>query len=140
MDAVAPLAGQLVQVLTPFLPYLARVGEAVVPQVEQHGWEFAQQLWARLHPRLESKPAAQEAVADVARAPQDEDAQAALRLQLKKLLADDPELQQSLATMLAEGQASGSISVNVSGNRSVGVGRDVRGSTIITGNQNQAGR
>ncbi|HEV7662866.1 MAG TPA: hypothetical protein VGQ62_04970 [Chloroflexota bacterium] len=140
MDAVAPLAGQLVQILTPFLPYLARAGEAVAPQVEAHGWEFAQQVWARLNPSVQGKPAAQEAVADLAAQPADEDAQAALRVQLKKLLAEDAELQHSLSTLLSEAHAAGTVNVDVSGNRSVGVGRDVRGSTIITGDQNQLNR
>jgi hypothetical protein len=141
MDVAAPLAGQLVQMLTPFLPYLARAGEAVAPQLEAHGWEFAQKVWARLGPKVDSKPAAQEAVADLAKEPTDTDAQAALRVQLRKLLAEDDELQRALTALLDENRgAGGTTTVNVSGDRSVGIGRDVRGSTIITGDQNQVGR
>jgi hypothetical protein len=84
------------------------------------------------------RPAAQEAARDLAAAPTDEDAQAALRVQLRKLLADDPALQQELSALLnASGQGTTTTNVNVSGDRSVGVGRDARGGTIITGDQNR---
>ena len=136
MDAVAPLAGQLVQVLTPFLPFLVKAGERIGPQVEQKGMELASTLWTRLSSQLEKRPAAQEAAADLAKAPSDEDAQAALRVQLRKLLAEDPALQKEIEALLKDARDSGSITtVNVSGDRSVGIGRDVSGSTIITGDQ-----
>jgi hypothetical protein len=142
MDVVVPLAGQLVQVLTPFLPYLVKAGESVgaraAEQLQDHGWELASKLWARLGSKVEGRPAAQEAARDLAAAPTDEDAQAALRVQLRKLLADDPALQQELSALLnAAGQGTTTTTVNVSGDRSVGIGRDVRGGTIITGDQNR---
>jgi hypothetical protein len=141
MDAVIPLAGQLVQVLTPFLPYLVKAGEGLgtraAQQAQDAGWDLANKLWGRLGPKLEARPAAQEAAADLAAQPADEDAQAALRIQLRKLLAEEPDLQQELAALLQEAGGAGTTTVTVSGNRAVGIGRDVRGSTIITGDQNQ---
>ena len=142
MDVVVPLAGQLVQVLTPFLPYLVKAGESVgaraAEQLQDQGWDLASKLWARLGSKVEGRPAAQEAARDLAAAPTDEDAQAALRVQLRKLLADDPALQQELSALLnASGQGTTTTNVNVSGDRSVGIGRDVRGGTIITGDQNR---
>jgi hypothetical protein len=144
MDVAAPLAGQLVQTLTPFLPYLVRAGEELgaeaTKELKEHGGEFAQSVWAQLGPKVETRPAAQEAVADVAKQPTDQDAQAALRVQLRKLLADDPELSHALSALLEENRGPGSTTtVNVSGNRAVGIGRDVRDSTIITGDQNRTG-
>ena len=90
------LAQQIVSFLTPFLPYLLKVGEKAAEEAGKKlgadAWERAKALWAKLRPKVEGKPAAQEAAADVAANPQDEDAQAALRHQLKKLLAEDESL------------------------------------------------
>jgi hypothetical protein len=140
MDAVAPLAGQIVQVLTPFLPYLLKVGEGLgtraAQQMEDKGWDLATKLWGRLGARVDARPAAKEAAADLAAEPADEDARGALRVQLRKLLADEPLLQKELEALLKEAQGSGSTTtVTASGDRSVAVGRDVHGSTIITGDQ-----
>jgi hypothetical protein len=141
MDVVVPLAGQLVQVLTPFLPYLVKAGESVgtraAEQLQDQGWELASRLWARLAAKVDGRPAAQEAARDLAATPGDEDAQAALRVQLRKLLAEDPALQQELAALLNDAGHGSTTNVNVSGDRSVGIGRDVRGGTIITGDQNR---
>src|SRR6267143_2543958 len=100
MDAVAPLAGQLVQVLAPFLPYLVKVGEGLgtraAQQVEDTGWDLATKLWGRLGAKVDARPSVKEAAADVAAQPADEDARAALRVQMRKLLADEPLLQREL--------------------------------------------
>lgn len=141
MDAVIPLAGQLVQVLTPFLPYLVKAGEGLgaraAQQVEDTSWDLATKLWGRLESKVEARPAALEAAADLAAQPEDEDARAALRVQLRKLLVDEPDLQHELAALLKEAGASTTITVTASGKGSVATGRDVRGSTIITGDQNR---
>lgn len=137
MDAVAPLAGQVVQILTPFLPYLLKVGEGLgtraAQQMEDTGWDLASKLWGKLGTQVEARPSAKEAAADLAAQPTDEDAQAVLRVQIKKLLADAPHLQQELEALLQEAQGSGSTTVTASGDRSVAIGRNVQGSTIITG-------
>ncbi|MGI9147019.1 MAG: hypothetical protein ACR2IK_10780 [Chloroflexota bacterium] len=139
MDAVVPLAGQIVQILSPFLPYLVKVGEGLGTQAAERvgdkGWELATTLWSRLGTRLEARPSAREAAADVAAQPADEDARAALRVQIRKLLADEPELQHELEAVLKEAQAGSSTSVTASGDRSVAIGHDAQASTIITGDQ-----
>lgn len=141
MDVVTPLAAQLVAVLTPFLPIVLQAGKDVgtraAEQLEDSGWDIAKQIWNRLGASLQGHAAANEAAADVASDPGDEDAQAALRLQLRKLLAEDPSLQKELAEILQNARESGTTitRVSVKGDRSVGIGRDVTGSTIITGDQ-----
>ena len=139
MDAVAPLAGQLVQLLGPFLPYLVKAGEGLgtkaAQQLEDEGWALAQSLWTRLGSKVESRPAAHEAVADLAAQPADPDAQAALRVQLRKLLVEEPELQNELEALLRSAPGSVTTNVTVSGDRSVGIGGNVSGGTIITGDQ-----
>lgn len=134
---VTTLAKDLAGFLTPLLPYLLKAGEKAGEEVgKQFGagtWDRAKALWGKLHPKVEPKPAAQEAVQDAASTPADADAQAAFRLQLKKLLTEDESLAQEIMQLLDEGQPAGA---SASGERSVAVGRDVSGSTIVTGDQN----
>jgi hypothetical protein len=57
-----------------------------------------------VRPNLDAKPAAKEAAEDVARQVSDEDSQAALRSQLRKLLIDDPSLRETIASLVREGE------------------------------------
>lgn len=111
------LAKSLTLVLSPFLPYLVKAGEKTAENIgskfAEGSWERAQKLWAKLQPKLIAKPAAQEAVQDVANAPEDEDAQAALRQQLKKLLSEDAALATELVEIMQSDQPTKG-SVNVS--------------------------
>ena len=93
---IATLAKDVALFLTPFLPYLLKAGEKAAEEAGKKlggdTWDRAKGLWGKLQPKVEAKPAAQEAVADAAAEPKNEDAQAALRQQLRKLLAEDDEL------------------------------------------------
>ncbi len=104
---VQTLAKKAAAFLAPFLPYLVMAGgEAAKEAGKKFGeaaWEQAKALWGKLRPKVEAKPAAQEAVQDIAAAPDDPDAQAALRLQLKKLLAEDETLAAEVARLVQEG-------------------------------------
>jgi hypothetical protein len=108
--------------------------------LEGKAGEVAQELWERLRPGVEAKPAAKEAVQDLAASPDDQDAQAALRVQVRKLLTDEPALAEELTRLLGEHQQAGGIAnVAASGDGSVAIGRDVQGGTIITGDRNRVG-
>src|SRR5262249_38571844 len=133
MDAVSPLATQLVSYLSPFLPQLAA---GAAGQLQEHGGELARQLWKHLEPKSKSRPALDEAIQDVANAPKDEDTQAALRVQLRKLLQDDPTLRQELENALQAGASTTTTTVTASGERSVAIGGYVTSSTLITGDRN----
>ncbi len=98
--------------------------------------ESAKGLWGKLRPKVEAKPAALEAVTDVVAAPKDEDAQAALRLQLKKILAEDEKLADEVSRMWQEAKAS-NVKAIARGERSVAIGGNVSGSVIVTGDSNQ---
>jgi hypothetical protein len=98
-------------------------------------WDRAKGLWAKLRPKVEAKPVAQEAVQDAAAAPNDDDIRAAFRLQLRKLLAEDAVLAGEIARLWEEAQQAG-ITVIAVGKRSVAIGRDVTDSTIMTGDRN----
>ncbi len=140
---VTELAKNLVAFLSPFLPYLLKagdkaaekmgeqVGEKLAPGLGKRAWQTAQTLWGKLRPRVQTKPAAQEAAQDVAEHPDDADAQAALRRQLVKLL-DDAALAQDLAQVWEQAHAAG-VTLFVSGDRNVVAGRDIIGATIFTG-------
>ena len=93
---IQTLAQNVVQFLTPFLPYLLQVGKkAGEKAIEEVGKKFgsetvekAKSLWGKLRVNKNVERAAQ----DVAAMPDDPDAQAALRLQLKKLLKANESL------------------------------------------------
>ena len=131
------LSTQLVQLLAPFLPYLLKgvklagqeAAKKLGEKAGEQGFEQAKTLWEKLRPKVEAKSAALEAAQDAATHPDDEDTLAALRLQLKKLLAEDQALAQELARLLEQ-------TVIASGDRSVAIGGNVSGSVIVTGDGN----
>jgi len=132
------LVRDLVPFLAPALPYLLKGGEMVVEgatkKIGEDAWKWTKALWDKLRPKVEAKPAALEAVQDVAAAPDNEDALAALRLQLKKLLAEDEALAGEVARLWEEARQTG-VTVIASGERSVAA-QKIEGSTIITGDRN----
>ena len=134
------LASSLTTALVPLLPYLLKAGEKAAEEtgktVAGQSWEWGKSLWSKLKPGVEAKPAALEAVQDVAHAPEDEDLQAALRVQLKKLLTEDQSLAEEVSRWLEQGKAAG-ITVTASGERSVAIGGDAKGNTIVTGDRNK---
>jgi len=138
------LSTQLVQFLAPFLPYLLKglklagqeAAKALGKKVGEQSVDQAKALWEKLRPKVEAKPAALEAAQDAATHPDDEDALAALRLQLKKLLAEDQPLAQELARLVAQSRPAGK-NVTASGERSVAIGGSVSGSVIVTGDRNK---
>ncbi|HUW09734.1 MAG TPA: hypothetical protein VM537_08390 [Anaerolineae bacterium] len=137
---VAELAQSLAYFLAPFLPDLVgKVGDALaevtVEKSLKAAWERAQGVWGKLHPKVESTAAAKEAALDVAQNPDDEDAQAALWLQLKKLLAADTALATELGELWEEAKQA-SATVSAIGEGSVAIGRDASGMVIIEGDRN----
>jgi hypothetical protein len=140
----ANLVTSAVTALAPVLPYLLdkagdKAADEAVKKVGKGAWDYAKAIWFRLWPKIQAKEAAQEAADDVVRNPDDEDALAALRLQLKKLLTEDEGLAAEIARLLDEGRKAGVV-VTASGDRALAIGRDATGATIIIGDQNKLGR
>ncbi len=137
---IGALANSVTTALVPLLPYLVKAGEKAAEEtgkaVAGQSWEWTKSLWTKLKPKVEAKEAALEAAHDVARAPEDEDAQAAFRQQLKKLLTEDQSLAEEVSRWLEQGKAAG-INVSAGGERSVAIGGNVKGSTIVTGDKNK---
>ena len=94
----------LTNLLTPCLSFLLKLEESktesATDRLDKSAWQKAQSVWIELSPNVEAKASAKEAAIDVANKPEDEDAQAAFRNQLKKLLANDQALANRLANIL----------------------------------------
>ncbi len=124
MDLVQ-LTQHLTPYLIPLLPYLAKAGEGAAEEAGKSiagaAWSKTKELWQRLQPKIEAKPAALEAVNDALRAPQDTDVQTVLRVQLKKLLDEDAPLAQEITRLWEEAKAAGAPIIQ-SGERNVNVG------------------
>ena len=139
---VTILANEITTFLAPFLPDLVKMGGKAAEEASKKlgvdALESAKVLWGKLRPKFEDKTAAQEAVNDVIGAPKDKDAQAALRLQLKKILADDENLADEVSHLWNQVKAS-DVEVIAGGERSVAIGGNVSGSFIVTGDNNQVG-
>jgi hypothetical protein len=130
----------LVSLLAPCLPYLLRVGGQVADRATEtvgaKVWEYGQAVWSRLRPRLEERPAASEAAADVAENPDDELARGALQLQLRKILAGDEALRARLEALLDDARGDGVVIYGDvrADHGGIAAGRDVRaGGDINTG-------
>lgn len=76
-------------------PYLAQAGEAAAKKI-------GEDIYQALKTRFGKKPTAQETLNDLEKAPNDQDHQAALRVQLKKLLAEDEAFAAQLQNLLQE--------------------------------------
>ena len=145
MDPVQ-LTQTLWDALQPYLPLLlaeaAKEGGKQVPAA-------VKAIWQALAGRLRGKPAASEALDDLRRAPNDADAQAALRLQMRKLLAGDADLAAQLAVLLQQADAhyhaelhgDGAIAqgpgAKAVGERGVFIGGNAQGNIIVTGDENE---
>lgn len=131
------LASSLTTALVPLLPYLLKAGEKAAEETGKaaanQSLEWGKSLWSKLRSKVEAKPDALEAAQEIAQSPEDQDAQAALRRHLSKLLTEDQSLAEEVSRWLEQGKAAG---ITASGDRSVAIGGNVKGSTIVTGDGN----
>jgi len=128
--------------ISPFLPYLLKLGgkgtekavETIGGKYGEIAWAKAQKIWTHLSPKVETKEAAKEAVADVVNNPEDKDSQIVLKKQLGKLLEQDEELARLIAQILQEDAPNGtdgiSIVQNTAGNQNQIIGH-VSGGTVV---------
>ncbi|HKH47861.1 MAG TPA: hypothetical protein VKM72_24655 [Thermoanaerobaculia bacterium] len=150
---VSLLADAVTQMLAPALPALVLGGQDLVADAAKalgtEAWKKVTTLWGKLRGRIEQKPAASEAAQDVARSPEDPDALAALRYQIKKILAEDEAFAAEIAQLVggpsfeANLQGSGAIAQGGSvaaGAGGIAVGRDVHGGIVLGGNPKRRDR
>lgn len=104
----ATTAATIVTMLSPHLPDLWQLGdkfaEGMVKKLGEKAAESITHLWQKLRGQAEQQPALKSALGDLAQAPADADLQAALRVQLRKLIVGDPALLADLTTALAKSQ------------------------------------
>jgi len=139
MTDISILAQQVALFLTPLVPYLIKggieAGKSAAGKLgelaTEKGWEKAKSMWSNLTMHEEVKKAAE----TVAKLPDDADAQAALRLQIKLALAADAALVEKIEKILAD--PTENRTVNAKGNSSVAIGGNVNGSVIVTGDHNK---
>ena len=126
MDAKT-LADAVTILLAPVLPFLVSGGGELVKEagksLGENAPEILKSLWAKLRPKVEEKPAAAEAVEDVAKAPEDADAQGALRIQLRKILESDPALAAEIAGLVKEAQTAATYNATVTGGGAISQGQ-----------------
>jgi hypothetical protein len=138
------LARTLSEDLKPALPLLVTAGNTVSEMVAGRALtafeRWAVKVWRRLrHSQTPQSTVVEAAARDVVQRPDDLDAAAAMRLQLRKLLEADPELAAELAALVEEGRRTGVLTV-AAGARSVAVSGDVTDSVIVTGDDSTVRR
>ncbi len=114
--------------------YLAKAGEAVSKKT-------GEDLYESLKARFSDKPSAQEALTDLANMPDDSDLQAALRVQLKKLLAEDESFATKLQQLLNEaGKTKGGATIieQIAKDNATQIGQVFGNITLIEKNMQKA--
>ena len=126
------------------LPFISKSAERIATKagdaIGDASLEFAQRIWDKIGGRLSERPAAQEAVEEVAAAPDDEGARFVFERQLGKLFEADPQLAAEIEEIMAEAVAAGAVRVDVEGERNVTITNSpVTNSSIISGDGNTIG-
>ena len=125
----------IISFISPYLPYLLKSDKEITKgtdenPVEKFGestWQKAEQVWAKLFPKLKSKPLVWDALESLADAPKDEDMIHVLVKQLQKLLQDDQSLSEELHNLLRQQDviAATSITQSVTGDRNIVIGESI---------------
>jgi endonuclease/exonuclease/phosphatase family metal-dependent hydrolase len=97
MDITLKLYG-IVALIAPHAGILAGA-DGKVATAPSAPYEAAAAIWAKIKPKMKGRQSIKEAISDLAEDPMDEDARAALRLQLKKLLQHDETLSGEIETL-----------------------------------------
>lgn len=113
-EAVKTYGGQALETVAE--KALEKVGE----NISDDSWQYGKPLLKKLLTRITKRPAALEAVEDLARQPDNPDNQTVMRVQLAKLFEADRELATEVERMVTEANRAGiTINITASGDRSV---------------------
>jgi hypothetical protein len=131
--------------LTPAMPYLVKGGEKLAEMAAEKlggaAFDSVKKIWERLRGAIDQSPTAKGAAEDLAEKPEDGDRQAALRVQLHKILSENALLTDQVSELLqqasqetthyhAEMHGDGAIA---QGNHAVAAGK---GGVAVGGNVN----
>ena len=122
MEPISVLATTIVAIL---VPYFHEAGKAFASKAGEAAWEKCEAIYQAIKTKFQSKASAQEALDDLKTTPEDEDSQAALRKELKKLLTTDSKFHDDLQKLVLEAKqigivVSGSGAVATSGGTAAG--------------------
>ena len=138
MIDVAAIAKLIVDVITPALPFLGKVGENVASdaakKIGSSAWTQALSVWSKLKPKISTNTSLAQSIQDLADNPSDSDAQAALRLQIKKVLSADNQLLQEFSSSF-QYQSAGDVVTASEG--SIAAGGNISGNVMILGDRNR---
>ena len=127
----------LTALLAPFLASFLKGGQAALESAAERGGDaavqYAGRLWERLRGKVADRPDAAKAVERLADKPDSGLRRKALTKQLEALLAEDPQLAEEVAALLAQAQDAGVKIITASGDRSLAFDGDVSDSVIILG-------
>jgi hypothetical protein len=102
MDPVSALASAAVAFLS---PYLVNAGEKTAERIGEKLPDAAGKMWQAIIGKFKGRPAAEEAVRDLAAQPEEEDYLAAFRKELQKTLGEDPAFAFELRELLQQSQS-----------------------------------
>jgi transketolase len=113
--------------LSPFLPFLIKLGEksaeSAASKFGEDAWNKAKKVWRQLQPNVEAKQDAKVAAEQVAAKPESEARKAVFQEELETLLKEQPDLAKAIAQILNEDAPDGTSGTQIIQN--------------VTGNQNQ---
>lgn len=129
MADVSSTASVIVALLAPYLSARAS-GAATQVLRKDRAWETASELWNRLLGQSGGKVVIFEALNDLEQHPDDDDARAAMRFQLRKVMDADPELTGDLTRLVESAASTQDRDIEVSG-RTATINVSVGGDVII---------
>lgn len=119
--------------------YLAQVGEAFVKKAGEKLAEKAGALYQAIKEKFKGDAYAEQTLVRAEEKPETEGRQIALQEVLAEKMESDPDFAEMVRRLIEEAKAADTRNVIAFGERSVAVGGDVTGSTIITGDGNVVG-
>jgi len=126
MDPVT-IAAAATAVLT---PVAGKIWDKAVDAVGDAAGDTVKKLWGKLADKIMGKEAAREAMEDLAKNPDDTDAQGQLRKQLAKMLEADETLAREVASIVNIDNSTTYITITASGDGSVAAHTITGGVTI----------
>ena len=118
MDAntIATIAGAAVSLLIPYLKSFGeglakKAGEEIGSKSGETAWGKTKRLYETVKAKLSTKPDTAKAINALEKSPDDGDTQAAVRFQLKDIMATDESFAHELASILKEASEAGADTV-----------------------------
>lgn len=121
----------LTKFLSPFLPYLLKLGDKAAEEAAKKlagdAWEKAKAIWSKLKPKVEAKEEVKVGVQQVAAKPESADRQLVLREELETLLKENPDLEAAIAQIIESDSAASTITnINLQGQNTQSAGDNAK--------------